>query len=421
MRIKQKEQLHEEIYYPFARRFFEQAKHTRDIFILVLLLASLDAMAQLGRYQADIRVWPQDFCDTIAIQWEHDQIYVPVTVGGHSYRFLFDTGASQAVVFSGTPLAEAPRVSSLLSHDAAGHTDTVAVVQLPPLQVGKSTLSGCHATVQPRGLGTRGIDGILGFDLVNSGLQLKIDAKAGRLIISDRPCCFDHEEWVTPLKYRLSYHVPYIDVIPFGRQYERVLFDTGSRNFFSMNVDRFLEAEEQRHRFDRPYRVEGRTVGRHAIGHGGIEPLGEVFFLRLDSMALGDCSFSSVHAITTQGGSHIGAALLRFGAVAFCPKHKRMFFQPYGERNMRVDNKQLDIAFVTDEQGRPQVGLVWPESTPYRRGFRQGDVIIAIDGRPVLSLPQFMRWPFEPGRKYRFTVLGTDGRRRDIEWVRLPA
>ena len=392
----------------------------RTYILVIALLTVLSTHAQLGRYNADIRALPQDFCDTITIEWERDQIYVPVSAGGRSYRFLFDTGASQAVVFSGSPLANAPRVSSLLSHDAAGNTDTVSVVGLPPLLLGHTTLHNCHATVQPRGVGARNIDGILGFDLVNSGLSLKLDIQSKRLIISDRECCFDREEAAMSLRYRLFYHVPYVDIIPFGRRRERVLFDTGSRNFFSMNLDHFNVAEEQRHRFDRPYRVEGRSIGQHAIGHGGTEPMGEVVFLRLDSLGLGKCSFSQVHAITTQGGSHLGARLLRYGTVAFCPVHSRLFFQPYDGLTTCVNNRQLDIAFISDMMGRPQVGLVWPEGTPYRQGFRQGDIIEQIDGRPVLSLIQFVTWPFERGREYSFTVRSTDGRRHEIKWIRVP-
>ena len=392
----------------------------RSILLIAALLLAMQAMAQLGRYNADIRALPQDFCDTISVEWERDQLYVPITAGGRTYRFLFDTGASQAVVFSGTPLADAPRVSALLSHDAAGNTDTVSVVELPPLRLGKTTLYECRATVQPQGIGARGIDGILGFDLVNSGLCLKLDMQRQQLIISDRECCFDHEKDATTLRYKLAYHVPTIDVIPFGRRSERVLFDTGSRNFFSMNINHFNDAEEQRHRFDRPYRVEGRATGQHAIGHGGVEPMGEVVFLRLDSLGLGKCSFRDVHALTTQGNSHIGARLLRYGTVAFCPMHSRMFFHPYEGETTSVSNRQLDIAFVSDAMGRPQVGLVWPEGKPYRLGFRQGDIIEQIDSRPVLSLVQFVAWPFERGREYVFTVRSIDGRRREIKWIRVP-
>jgi S1-C subfamily serine protease len=79
----------------------------------------------------------------------------------------------------------------------------------------------------------------------------------------------------------------------------------------------------------------------------------------------------------------------------------------------------MEIAFVPDDQGRPQVGIVWQQGEPYQRGFRQGDVVQMIDNRPVTSLAQFARWGFERGREYTFTVSATDGTRKEVKWVRL--
>jgi hypothetical protein len=67
------------------------------------------------------------------------------------------------------------------------------------------------------------------------------------------------------------------------------------------------------------------------------------------------------------------------------------------------------------------VGLVWSQGEPFRLGFRPGDVVEQIDGRPVVSLSQFVLWPFMRGREYQFTVSSPEGLRRHIRWVRLPA
>ncbi len=128
-----------------------------------------------------------------------------------------------------------------------------------------------------------------------------------------------------------------------------------------------------------------------------------------------------MHAITTQGGSHLGAPLLAYGAVAFSPSQRRMLFYPAEQPSpcITVGNEQLDIAFVADPQGRAQVGLLWEQGTPYRLGFRQGDIIEQIDHRPVRGFAHFVNWGFEPGREYLFTVRTLHGERRNIRWVRL--
>ena len=61
----------------------------RNTLLIVGLLLTLSAAAQLGRYKADIRALPQDFIDTVSVEWERDQVYVPVTAG---VLFLFGTG-----------------------------------------------------------------------------------------------------------------------------------------------------------------------------------------------------------------------------------------------------------------------------------------------------------------------------------------
>ena len=101
------------------------------------------------------------------------------------------------------------------------------------------------------------------------------------------------------------------------------------------------------------------------------------------------------------------------------PKGKRMRFQPYcGTDTCHVDNSQTEIAFIPDGN-RTIVGLVWDGGEPYRCGFREGDVLQTIDGRPVRSFRQFAAWGFERGREYRFGVIGSDGTQREIRWVRL--
>ena len=68
---------------------------------IICLMACCHTVAQpaMGRYRTDFSYSPADFADTIGIDWQGGQVYVPVTVNGKQYRFLLDTGASQAVVF----------------------------------------------------------------------------------------------------------------------------------------------------------------------------------------------------------------------------------------------------------------------------------------------------------------------------------
>ena len=389
----------------------------------VMAGGSLTVAAQQGGYSLDFAVDCEDFVDSIAIEWVDGRVYVPVSVGGRACRFLLDTGAGQTVVYGDTPMAQCPRVGSIKSRDAVGRTTRVDMVQLPPMTIGQTTFIGCTAVVQQRVASRQTIDGIIGFDLVNKGLCMKIDVQSRLLVITDRKRYFDREPGVV-LHYKLDYHVPYVEVSPFSGFKERALVDTGSRSLYTINKQQYdtgLKKRSKKKRLANDLTEEGRSTGRYAIGHSGTEESGEVVFMHLDNLKLGSQVFTDVHTLTTQGGSHLGAALLNFGMLTFMPRKKRMLFQPYtlGD-TCTVANRQLEIAFV-QEDGRPVVGLVWPQGEPYRQGFRQGDIIMKIDGREVQSFRQFMTWSYERGREYEFTVVGTDGSQRQVKWVRTPA
>lgn len=391
--------------------------------ILLMTFGWLAGWAQKGspklaHYSLDFTLSESDFVEYIDIEWEHGQLFVPVTMGDTTYRFLFDTGAGQAVIYDDTPIPDCEMAGAIRSFDAVGRCDTVPMVVLPPLTLGNITFSGLQATVQRRAVKRRNVDGILGFDIIAKGLNVKIDVRNRLMTLSDRKDYFKAEGGYEA-RYKLNYHVPYVELCPFGRFKEPTLFDTGSRRFYSINMKSF----------DRGMNgatdmmgvvIEDRTRGRHAIGHSGVEPEGEVCFLTFDALRLGDYAFTDVKTLTTQGGSHLGAALLNYGSVVFNGKRKRLYFQPYGEGNScSVDNDRPDIAFV-DDGGHAAIGIIRQGSEPYKHGFRQGDIILQIDGRAVDSFARFISWGFLPGREYSFTVMDRQGQQKEVKWVRVP-
>ena len=377
--------------------------------------------AQTGpmlHYSLDFEVSATDFVDTIKIEWQRHQVYVPVVIDGKVLRFLLDTGAGQTVVFDDAPIRGAQPAGWIKTLDALGRRDSVPVVTLPPMQIGSERFTGCRAIVQHRVVRRQTVDGILGFDIFAKGLCAKIDVRAGILVLTDRRRFFDVEGGAE-VKYKLKYHTPYLRVNPFGRYREQACFDTGSRQVYAINYESFRQGEER----TRPEMVspliEGRCTGRYAMGHSGTERLGEVLFLHFPQFYIGTLPLCDLHTLTTQGTSHVGAGVLEHCAVIINPHRRRLIFQPYeGYDRVVVDNRQTEIAFVAD-RGLPVVGLVWEQGIPYQQGFRVGDVIIRIDGRPVNDFSSFALWPYEQGREYTFTVYRNDGQ-HDLRWVRLP-
>ena len=82
--------------------------------------------------------------------------------------------------------------------------------------------------------------------------------------------------------------------------------------------------------------------------------------------------------------------------------------------SVEVNNKTYTVAYVPNRDGRPVVGLLTKSSDEYRAGLRQGDTIMAIDGKAVATFADFRRYPFVEGQTYTLTVKGKNEEKRMI-------
>ena len=372
----------------------------RTIILLVGLLLCLNTQAQMHSYDTSFTFSQTNFVDTIPIEVIDDQIYIMGTADGRPCRFNLDTGSSQGSVYMGSSIQGLRPLGNVVSRDAAGNLDTVSVVELPSLTIGKLTLQHYVASVFRPQTTRHTYDAILGFDLLNKGLCCKIDARHGRMILTDRRDYFDHEPGVG-LHYRLKWFVPYVLVSPFKRHTDEVLFDTGSRQLFTMNKESFdVHAYKSK---NVESQVEERVNGSFTIGQLGAERSSEVVFMKLDRLKWDTFSFKDVRAMTTQGASRIGASILRYGTVT---------------DSVEVNNKTYTVAYVPGKDGRAMVGLLMKDSPEYRAGLRQGDTIVAIDGKAIATFADFRRYPFVKEQIYRLTVRGMNGMERQVSFTR---
>ena len=431
--------------------------------LLSLSWCSLHAQS-LQRYNPHFHLSAKNFCDTIPIIIEDDLILLPVTIGDQQFRFLLDTGSSQGMVYANTDVYPLVTLGNIISRDANNHQDTVQVVQLPPFTLNALpssarpaatlssertlnstpiTISGYVASLMPRDAVSSKYDAVIGFDLFNRGLCAKIDRQQSVLILSDNKKAFRNEEKLGhTLRYKLKWFVPYLYVSPFVRHTDEALFDTGSTALYTMsrqsfdehvaadlaNLSKQLGADIER-------QVEGRAEGHLSIGGFGIEEKDEVVFLHLDRLKWADFSFTDLHAITTQGASKIGSQILSYGSILINPFRKRITFLPNpstavplptGEgqggasdeapTSVRVANRQLGVAFVP-QQGRATVGLIWDQSQPYQAGMRQGDIILQIDQRLILTFADFLRFRFVKGEPHTFRLLTADGTEKTVTCI----
>lgn len=383
----------------------------RSVVCLLAVLLPVMANAQTRGYSTNFTFSQRNFADTIPIEVVDNQIFVKATAGGRVYRFCLDTGSSQGTVYASFPISGLRALGSVVSRDAAGRSDTVSVVQLPAITIGKLTITGYVASLFPSTM-LRAYDGIIGFDFFNKGLCCKIDTRNRRMVIADRRDFFDGETGYA-LHYKLKWFVPYVMVSPFKRHYDEALFDTGSNALYTMNKQSFDEHAYKSKNVNS--QVEARVKGKLTIGNIGAERGGEVAFLKLDRLKWDDFSFLDVSAVTTQGLSKIGAAMLRYGSVIINGFRRYIRFQPYeGGDSVKVSNKPLTTAYVPTDDGRASVGIIMPGSADYEAGLRQGDIIISIDGKAIASFAAFQRFTLVKGMTHKMRVLTQEGKVKDV-------
>ena len=112
------------------------------VFVIHFSLFVSVAHSQVLRHEIDITKSRTDYIDTINIDWQHEQLLIPVKTEGKTLNFLLDTGAGTCVTYSDAPVKGSKQVGVIPTVDAVGHRDTVPLVTLPPLTIGTVTYSG---------------------------------------------------------------------------------------------------------------------------------------------------------------------------------------------------------------------------------------------------------------------------------------
>ena len=369
--------------------------------LLIFMLAScISVLAQMKGYDTAFTLSQGNFVMTVPIEVEQDRIYLRVTMNGQSYRFLLDTGASQGVIYEDVAVDGLRDWGFIKSVDATGESRQVQKVVLPPLTLGSLTIRDYKVQRMNRRVKQPDEDGIIGFALFNAGLAAKIDTRQQLLTLTDRRRHFRDADGEA-LKYKLIRHVPHVMVSPFEGADDDVLFDTGSPMLYAPNSVQLATMEANVPAVQ--HQIEGTTYGSRSMGHFGSEHSRKITMLRLERLMWGGFAFRDVHCASVQGGSHVGAQVLRYGAMIIDPFRKQLIFQPYdGATSCDVPDTRPDIVIV-ERGGKAMVGMVMKGGRAWQAGFRQGYVFEKVNGQSV-NFEAFNNFRWVKGLTYDFTM-----------------
>lgn len=386
----------------------------RFLGLFFVLECTATSTAQLPTSSSNFTLSTTHFADTIPVDFDNGLLLVPVEIEGRTYRYILDTGAAQGMLNVPSPIPQKSCLGNVITRDANDNADTLKAIVMPPMKLGKITIDGYVALMGKKIIGKGNCDGILGFDLINQGISMKIDVRRRQLILTDRSDFFEGEKGER-LKYHLKWFVPHVYVSPFKRHVDEVCFDTGCQQLYEMNVDAFRVHAYRSRQVNA--QVEGRATGYFSPADNSRQTA-EVFFLHLNRLKWNDFALTDVHCTTTQGSSRVGAQLLKYGSVIFNQRQKTVTFQPYdGQDSVNVGNRQLGVAFIPRD-GRPEIGIIWHKSEAFRNGMRQGDTVLSINGTAVPNFQWFANYRFKDGQRYVFRLRDSKGREKEVSLTR---
>ena len=314
-----------------------------------------------------------------------NRIVVPATLNGHSSELILDTGASATTVDKAYARSIGLPPGQKVEATGAGGVVEAEIVPNVTLEVGGMRFENMTVAVmdlQPiaRGVG-RPVDVVLGREFFNSAV-VSIDWAGKRLRVSSHEA-FKPASGASEIALAKKGPFNTIPVAIAGGEPIQALLDLGNGGALSL---------PRTYWGSRPDLAALRYAESRRGGVGGLSPARAAM---IPSVTLANRTFSSVPATLSESGNdhdaekmaNVGIGLLKQFQVDLDLGRDRIYLSP------RTDSPAFDrdrSGTRTDLIGdRLKVTFVSPQGPAAAAGIREGDEIVAIDGKKVT--PDYFR------------------------------
>ena len=353
-----------------------------------------------------------------------NHILVPVRVNGSEPAwFFFDSGADLSVLDAAwaKKLGLASKGSMGISGTGEGSAQLGMLsdisLGLPGVNVPEKIAAAVPLTPLFSFFG-REVNGILGYDVI-SRFVVEIDYARHRMHLYD-PANYHYSGHGTAIPFAFFGNKPLVHAkIAIGGQAPlegEFTIDTGAGMFVSFNSP-FVDSHHL-------LSANFKTIDSPSAGIGGIS---HDLAGRLASLQIGPYTFpnpiASLSRDTKGSGANpnhsgnMGGELLRRFTVIFDYAHQVMYLEPNSQFNDPFDAGMSGLSLISapPDFSSFRVAFIVPDSPAAVAGMKAGDVVTAIDGKPVkeIALASTAKMFREEGRTYRFTVQ-RDGKTMDV-------
>ncbi len=323
---------------------------------------------------------------TVPFRLLNNHVYVQATVNGHGpYTFIVDSGGHTLLSSRIVDEAGLKTVGRAVQSGAGDGHSTTGFVHFDELAIGDVRLrnqTGFASEIYDRSIEGVPVDGMVGYELMRR-LVTTIDYGARTVTFTD-PAHFtpgpDHGDAVT---FEFYDHLPSVagslDSLP-------AVFniDTGSRSELDMTSP-IVAKRDLRSRYPK---------GTQAVTGYGVGGPARAYVVRVPSVKLGAVEIRDVPTglSDAKGGSfsdpnydgNVGSALLKRFVVTFDYERQRIYLRRIVPTPPDVGTFDRSGLWINAKPGGYEIVDVARDSAGSRAGLAVGDVVTAVDGKPVV-------------------------------------
>lgn len=304
------------------------------------------------------------------------KIIIPVSINNKPYRFLLDTGAPNIISERLQKDLKLKTINESLIVDANNNKDTLKIVNLPSLNIGKLSFENNISLVSDfhnhQLLQCYDIDGFIGSNLFGN-TAIKISLKEKKLYITDKVKNLNPKTKGIKLQLIGSQLAPYINIDLEGKNGEKgsedVLIDTGMDGIYDISNRAFSVSRSKE-----IYSQENSDIGSGSVGLFGNTEEQEQYQVIIPKIKINKATLANVSAYTmNDNNSRIGLKLLEYGDIILDFKKKKFYF----ENTSEIQSENPTKLEFTVEENTYMIGFVWDEKL--KEQIRYGDKVLRID------------------------------------------
>ncbi len=310
----------------------------------------------------------------VKIEKRNRLIFLPVSVNGKEYKFLFDTGAPFSISKELQESNNFKVISKGDIIDSDNNRSEVLYVQVDSVVIGGVDFIGQTAFVgdfrKNPVLSCYNIDGIIGSNLMRHMSWLIDTEKEEIRLLNELPTVFMENATEVPFKSDMQFNIE-LELLLGSLTFSKITLDYGSNGGLDLSKHHFHQLENH-HIIESSHEI----IGVKQSGLLGEAVIAERKICMSDSLIIGDVQLSDSE-IQIGGSDILGNQVLQKMKVGIDWKGQKVYFQKY---DREFENfKSFGFYVGTSDSSELLINSVFTETTAFEEGLKAGTKILKVN------------------------------------------